>query len=146
MDLEIRHIAEFHANVDGVGDDRDVAAVAQAPCYPSCGSACRQTDGFVLCDQFGRGHSDVPLLLHKAMFAGLERRVVAKRLIEQFLHQSRAAVGAPDQAPGLQARQIPADTRSRRSQRSDQLLHGDGTFLQQQLQDLIVAVLLANRH
>src|SRR5258708_1396221 len=75
---------------------------------PCVGGARRQTDGFVFLNQFSSGYSDVPLVFHEAMLAGLERRVVAKRFIEQLLPQGRAAVGAPDQSSGLQARQVPA--------------------------------------
>ena len=55
-------------------------------------------------------------------------------------------MGSPDQTPGFQARQVAADTRSGRSQRSDQLVHGYGAFVEQEFQDAVVAVFLALRH
>ena len=82
MDLEAWHVTKFHADVDRIGDDGDVAAMTQTPRHPSRGRARRQTNGLVLFDQFRSGHSDVSLLLHKAMLASLERRIVAKRLVE----------------------------------------------------------------
>ncbi len=102
-------VAEFHADVDGVGDDLNLVAMADAAADVGGGGAGGEADGFVGLDELGGGEADAAFFLGKALLAGEEGAVVAERLVEQRLDEGGAAVGAANEAAAFQLGEVAAD-------------------------------------
>ena len=106
-------VAEFHADVDGVGDDLNLVAVAEAAADVGGGGAGGEADGFVGLDELGCGETDAAFFLGEALLAGEERAVVAERLVEERLDEGGAAVGAANEAAAFQLGEVAADAGGR---------------------------------
>ena len=140
MDFEARHIAEFHTDIHGIRNHRDVGAMPQVPCDPSSGGTSRKPYRLVLLNQFCGRDTNVTLFPHELLFAGLKRCVVTEGFIEEFLHQRGSPVGTPHQPFAFEPSQVASNTRRRSTQRGNQLLHAYAAPLQQQFQDSLGAM------
>jgi hypothetical protein len=79
--LQAGAIAQFHGNVDGVGDDPDIVAIAQIARYVRGSSAGGEANRLVFLDEFGGGEADAAFLGHTMLFAILKKRVITKRFV-----------------------------------------------------------------
>ena len=86
-------VAQFHGNVDGIGDDPNVVPVPQVAGDIGCGGTGGEPDSFVLLNQFCRGGADPALLRRPMLFPVLKERVVTEWFVEQRLDQGY--VGSP---------------------------------------------------
>src|ERR1039458_10295911 len=92
-------IAQFHSNIDGVGDHLDLVAMAQAAAHMGGGCAGGKPNTLVGIDKLCRGQTDAPLLFGEALLAGQERTVVTEWLVKQRFLQRGAALGAAGKGP-----------------------------------------------
>uniref|UniRef100_E6PYZ8 Uncharacterized protein n=1 Tax=mine drainage metagenome TaxID=410659 RepID=E6PYZ8_9ZZZZ len=139
-------IAQFHADVDGVGDYLEVLPMAQAAADEGCRGSGGQPDGLVLTDQLGGGQTDAALFVGEALFARLKAAVVAKRLIEERLDQRCAAMGTPDESAIFKVSQVAADAWGRGADFLQDRLDRGGTQTEQEFHDFFSSVVELRWH
>jgi len=132
-------VAEFHADIDGVSDDLEVLAVAEAAANEGGGGAGGEADGLVGLDEFCSGEADAALFRGIALLTGEERGIEAERLVEERLDEGCASVGATDEAAVLQARKIAADGRAGGTCDGEEFLDSSGAGAEEMLQELFGA-------
>ena len=106
-------IAQFHADVDCVGDHLDFLAVAKTPANVGGCRSGGQADGFVRLDEFSRSQANATFFRREPLLASKKRAVVTKWLVEKWLNQLCSAMRSTNQAPVFEARQVPPNTGSR---------------------------------
>jgi len=136
---DARLVAQLHADIDGIGHDLNLVAVAQAAADVRRGGARSQSHRFSRFDNLSGRNADAAFFRRAALFACQERTVVAKRFIEQRLHQFRAAMGTANQAAILQSHQIAANAWRGRSCDGKQFIDGGGSRAEQEVDDLLGA-------
>jgi hypothetical protein len=125
-----RLIAQFHADVQSIRDDLDLFSVSKrAPNVRGCCS-CGEADGFVRLDEFGRRETNPPFFSGGTLLARKERTVITKRLVQERLHQSGAAVRSANQSSIFEAGQISSDAGGGRTGLGEYLVDGSGTNAQ----------------
>src|SRR5271157_819340 len=134
-------VAEFHANVDGVGDHLNLLAVAQAAADMGGGGAGGEAYGFVGLDELGGGEANAALFFGEALLAGQEGAVVTEGLVEQRLNQSGAAVGAANEAAAFKLGQVAPDAGSRGAGFGKNLFHCGRAVAEEELDDLFTAAI-----
>ena len=139
-------IAEFHADVDGVGDDGDAVAMTERTANLRGGGTGGESDGLLLTDELAGGDTDTTLLVGGAEFAGLEGSVVAVGFVEERLEEGGTAVGAEDETSFFKAGEIAANAGSRGAYLVHELLNGDIPGSEQGLHNAVGAYVSFGRH
>lgn len=108
-DLNVFAVAEFHGDVDGVGDDGDAAEGMEAADDLSGGGSGGEGDGVAGGDELRGGEGDAAFFVGEAADLVLEGTVVAEGLVEEGLDGDGSAVGAAEEAGFFKVLEVAAD-------------------------------------
>src|SRR5215467_4594627 len=109
--LNVVAIAQLHCDVDAVRNDCYPLAMHQAPSDLCCCGPRADRYSFAVGDQRRRSQANASLFAGVLFFLLLERRQVAKRLVQHRRYRDRTSVSAPEQTFVLEGSQLPANSR-----------------------------------
>ena len=132
-------IAEFHADIDRVGDDLDLFPMTKTAADVGRCRSGGEANGLIGLNEFGGGKADAALFYGEFLFAREKGAVVAEWLVEKRFDQGCAAMRATNQTPIFETCQIPANTGSRGTRHCEDFFDTGCTGAEQKLDDQFTA-------
>jgi len=139
-DFHFFAVTQLHGDVDGVGEDHQIAAMAEISSDLSGGGAGADGDGLAVGNKFGSGKTDEPFFQSALLLLLLKRRNVPEGLVEEWLDGLCATVRPAQHAFVFELREVAPNCGRRDFELARKIVDEQTAVAAQLAQNLFAAV------